>query len=212
MSTPFDRLREILKQGSAGQPETWGFVAMFIDMIDQAESEYRRPVQPSAEKGWNRTDLSHVWNTDAPDGQCWQCPDCESWASLGGNAAYHANQAKHGVPTLRPIAPPATPTAQAEPTELRNLAREAWKKLSREPVPYWVFETGFIEGQKSCEVPAQAEPSDELNETKLRAAMEADMQQWFTNSLTPDRGYETPIDNLRQFFCDAIKAAMGMGK
>jgi hypothetical protein len=43
------------------------------------------------------------WNEDAPVGSCWRCPDCASWATLGGNAAFHATQKKHGAPTLGPI-------------------------------------------------------------------------------------------------------------
>lgn len=49
--------------------------------------------------------LSIVWKTDAPEGMCWQCPDCDSWAVIGGNAAFHAQQKNHGVPKLI-IAPP----------------------------------------------------------------------------------------------------------
>lgn len=46
---------------------------------------------------------------------CFQCPDCESWASLGGNAAFHSTQEKHGLPTLVPIIPsPDQSTAQLQ--------------------------------------------------------------------------------------------------
>ncbi len=60
-------------------------------------------------------DLSAVWNTDAPPGQAWQCPDCASWATLGGNAAFHANKMKHGVPTLVPMPKPKAPSYQTAP-------------------------------------------------------------------------------------------------
>lgn len=32
--------------------------------------------------------------------------------------------------------------------------------------------------------------------TPLQAAFKADMDQFFTDCLTPDRGYEIPVDNL----------------
>lgn len=49
-----------------------------------------------------RDDLAEIRNTDAPPGQCWKCPNCESWATMGGNAAFHAQTEKHGKPTLQP--------------------------------------------------------------------------------------------------------------
>lgn len=50
-------------------------------------------------------DLATVWRTDAPAGQAWKCPDCDSWATLGGNAGWHAEKSGHGVPSLGPIPP-----------------------------------------------------------------------------------------------------------
>lgn len=35
----------------------------------------------------------------------------------------------------------------------------------------------------------------ELKE-RIRTAVEADIQQFLTDSLTPDRGYDTPVDNV----------------
>jgi hypothetical protein len=34
-----DILRRKLKEASKGEPETWGFVAMFMQMIEEAEQE-----------------------------------------------------------------------------------------------------------------------------------------------------------------------------
>jgi hypothetical protein len=34
-----ERLRAKLKDASKGEPNTWGFVAMFMEMIDEAEKE-----------------------------------------------------------------------------------------------------------------------------------------------------------------------------
>jgi hypothetical protein len=33
----FNKLRSILKERSKGEVDTWGFVALFMDMIDEAE-------------------------------------------------------------------------------------------------------------------------------------------------------------------------------
>lgn len=46
--------------------------------------------------------LEIVWNTDAPEGYAWKCPDCTMWATIGGNAGYHSTVTKHGVPRLVP--------------------------------------------------------------------------------------------------------------
>jgi hypothetical protein len=48
------------------------------------------------------TQLKWVWATDAPAGFTWCCPDCQSWAALGGNAGYHASMSGHAVPSLVP--------------------------------------------------------------------------------------------------------------
>ncbi len=58
--------------------------------------------------------LTRVRNTDAPDGQGWFCPDCGNWASLGGNAAYHATKTGHGQPVLKMI--PADVETLSRPT------------------------------------------------------------------------------------------------
>ena len=34
-------------------------------------------------------------------------------------------------------------------------------------------------------------------DARIRKAVEADIQQYLTDGLTPDRGYGTPIDNVR---------------
>jgi len=40
---------------------------------------------------------------------------------------------------------------------------------------------------------------------EIKTAMEADFQQWFTNSLTPDRGYPFPIDNVKALITKYIQ-------
>lgn len=55
--------------------------------------------------------LRDVWTTDAPDGLAWTCPDCDSWATLGGNAGYHAQKSGHRLPTLQPIRKSDDPSA-----------------------------------------------------------------------------------------------------
>lgn len=50
-----------------------------------------------------------LWTTDAPRGKAWTCPDCGHWATLGGNAAYHAMKMKHAPPELLEL-PPGTKT------------------------------------------------------------------------------------------------------
>lgn len=51
---------------------------------------------------------------------------------------------------------------------------------------------------------SQVVPNDVAEEAefiqKLKAAFNADLSQFFTDSLTPDRGYSTPIDNLKKLF------------
>lgn len=37
---------------------------------------------------------------------------------------------------------------------------------------------------------------------RIRTAVEADIQQFFTDSLTPDRGYGTPVDNVTKLVED----------
>lgn len=54
------------------------------------------------------------WNEDAPAGQCWKCPDCDSWATLGGNAAYHASSTGHAYPSLQDLAPDPRAAAEAD--------------------------------------------------------------------------------------------------
>jgi len=38
-----NKLRAKLKEVSKGEPETWGFVAMFMDMIAEAEKDNKEP-------------------------------------------------------------------------------------------------------------------------------------------------------------------------
>lgn len=51
---------------------------------------------------------------------------------------------------------------------------------------------------------SQVVPNDVAEEQefiqKLKAAFNADLSQFFTDSLTPDRGYSTSIDNLKKLF------------
>lgn len=39
---------------------------------------------------------------------------------------------------------------------------------------------------------------------RIRNAVEADFQQWMIQSLTPDRGYMTPIDNVRALILELV--------
>ena len=50
-------------------------------------------------------DLEKISSTDAPAGHGWFClhPGCGHWASLGGNAVYHAKRLDHGAPQLMVI-------------------------------------------------------------------------------------------------------------
>ena len=42
-------------------------------------------------------------------------------------------------------------------------------------------------------------PSVELpSDAEIRKAVEADIHQFLTDSLTPDRGYDIPIDNVKR--------------
>lgn len=53
--------------------------------------------------GWRYSDeqpTKQPWPADAPDGQCWECPDCGNLASLGGNAGFHRDNERHGEPRL----------------------------------------------------------------------------------------------------------------
>lgn len=43
-------------------------------------------------------------------------------------------------------------------------------------------------------------------DAQLRKAVEADFQQWMIQSMTPDRGYMTPIDNVRKLIQSALQA------
>lgn len=45
------------------------------------------------------------WPQDAPEGKCWKCPDCKSWATLGDNAGFHMDKKGHGEPTLVDLEP-----------------------------------------------------------------------------------------------------------
>lgn len=51
-------------------------------------------------------------------------------------------------------------------------------------------------GAKPKKSPSVLVARDELDK-KIRKAVEADFQQWMIQSLTPDRGYMTPIDNVK---------------
>lgn len=42
---------------------------------------------------------------DAPDGEAYYCPDCDSVATLSGNAAFHASTSGHQLPFLGPWSP-----------------------------------------------------------------------------------------------------------
>lgn len=46
--------------------------------------------------------IAKLFNTDAEPGQMWQCPDCDSSATLGNNAAWHVKSTGHALPTQVP--------------------------------------------------------------------------------------------------------------
>lgn len=75
--------------------------------------------------------LGALWNQDAPEGQCWKCPDCGVWASLGGNAAFHVTKSGHGMPTLiqMPVIEPAAPPAAPEPLKATETPLQACERL-----------------------------------------------------------------------------------
>lgn len=59
----------------------------------------------------NPPDRSHIagfkpWPEDAPAGQTWECPECGSRATLGGNAGFHRNKTGHSAPVLKPFKEP----------------------------------------------------------------------------------------------------------
>ncbi len=77
----------------------------FDGICDSGSFTYRTRLTPAElrkARGVIEPSDSLPWNHDAPDGLCWKCPDCESWATLGGNAAYHAKTSGHGKPQLCP--------------------------------------------------------------------------------------------------------------
>lgn len=61
-----DRLRAKLKERSKGEVETWGFVAMFMEMIDEVEEESAR-----SESGERKCD-----NCGESMVQSWHCYEC----------------------------------------------------------------------------------------------------------------------------------------
>jgi hypothetical protein len=42
------------------------------------------------------------------------------------------------------------------------------------------------------------------NYTELKKAFEKDVNQYFVNSITPDRGYPVPVDNILKYIESAI--------
>ena len=44
----------------------------------------------------------------------------------------------------------------------------------------------------------------ETMDNRIRKAVESDFQQWMTQALTPDRGYMTPIDNVRTLIGELV--------
>lgn len=64
---------------------------------------FRSPKFPTSDEGRQKY-LATVHNLDAPEGLAWIChtAGCKSWATLGGNAAYHARKLNHSVPSLAP--------------------------------------------------------------------------------------------------------------
>jgi hypothetical protein len=52
-------------------------------------------------------ELTRIWNTDPPEDMAWICqePGCDSWATIPGNAGFHAEKLNHALPVLGPIPP-----------------------------------------------------------------------------------------------------------
>lgn len=78
--------------------------------------------------------LKFVWSIDPLDTQAWCCPDCASWATIGGNAAYHATTTGHCVPVLGPI--PQLPPEDIEVGDtvlyhFHNFSQGLWVDLVR---------------------------------------------------------------------------------
>jgi len=65
--------------------------------------------QERDEKDAREEGLRFVWNKDAPQGDAWHCPNCDHWATIGGNAAHHATKTGHGVPHLLKMPPEVAP-------------------------------------------------------------------------------------------------------
>lgn len=68
--------------------------------------------QERDEKDAREEGLRFVWNKDAPQGDAWHCPDCDHWATIGGNAAHHATKTGHGVPHLLKMPSEVEPTPE----------------------------------------------------------------------------------------------------
>ena len=49
-------------------------------------------------------------------------------------------------------------------------------------------------------------------DARIRKALEADFQQYFIDALTPDRGYSTPIDNVKALILTALGLEKGRTK
>ena len=74
-----DRLRKLLKERSAGEQNTWVFVAMFMDMIDEVEKDLISEAEPEPTISKKETvdyDMSIHSN---PDHNAWAKFFIESW-------------------------------------------------------------------------------------------------------------------------------------
>ncbi len=180
--------------------------------------------------------LSELWNTDAPEGQCWQCPDCESRASLGGNAAFHASTLGHRIPTLKPIftkpsPAPATETATPETDAVYlNLegqdcdaecyetlithARDLERRLTAVTAERDVEQAELIVLKAAAEMSKDVFPTLEQENHDLRTERDAALRE-LTESKTDTRRLDwlekreiTNLDGLRPTIRAAIDAAL----
>lgn len=58
--------------------------------------------------------MEFSWNNEPPDGMCWKCPDCDSWATIAGNAGYHSKITNHQTPVLAKMPEPEKKLTKSE--------------------------------------------------------------------------------------------------
>lgn len=110
--------------------------------------------------------LSALWNTDAPDGLCWQCPDCASKASLGCNAGYHVKKTGHALPSLVPLCTETAPTdgAPVAPTGQEPTLKTHCSDEPGVPTPFCPIEPPADPGGTPLEVHVSQDTAKSLEE------------------------------------------------